>query len=308
MRIKPFEKTPVKVWGFRNRQGQKELGKEFYKIVQIEKFIKRKYGESAKRFIGWVKKTLFNTGEKMSMLESLLLYEEALQTFSAIMEEAEKVGVDIDPVVLADLWDASGGNYHLIRYFFFAPKTEEEALLMWEKLQRNWHRRGFVLAEALIKEDRNRDEWTDIAEKYLSSTTKKHLEHKRHRHTCYFKGVAGVRITKKLEGVLEALKDETENISTFVSNLLIKGRVHTLDPKEVLKFNKRLAEKSPETHHGEKVSKTFILMLPAFLRWRVYSTKAGRAQRISNKERSFVGFAGVVWYLLFKEYAPEVEM
>ena len=310
MRVRVTKINFVKTWGILpTNPGGQGLKEEYRNIHEVRKELRGKYGGKAERFIYWLLRAAKNLEAEMSLYEQLLYIEDGLQTFSAVMEEAEKVGIDVDPVVLADLYDATRGDYTLIREFFFSPKTEEEALLIWERLQRNFHRKGFVLAEALIKDrERNRDEWTDIAQKYLSGNPKKHLEHKRHRHACYFKGVAGVRISKKLEKVLDVLKDETENVSTFVSNLLLKGRVHQLDPKEVLEFNRRLVKKSPETHHGEKKAKTFILMLPAFLRWRVYSAKAGRAQRISNKERSYVGFAGVIWYLLFREFAPEVEL
>ena len=174
MRLRFFEKEYAKAWGIRPiQEALKEVEKEKEKVREIEALLTLRYGERFKRFAKWIEKTLFNLSDRMSAMERLTFYEEALQTFSAVMEEAGELGIDVDPIVLADLWDATGGDYHLIRQFFFAPKTEEEALLIWERLQRNFHRKGFTLGEMLIKDgDKNRDSWEDIAQIYLSNNSK----------------------------------------------------------------------------------------------------------------------------------------
>ena len=159
MRVRVTKINFVKTWGILpTNPGGQGLREEYRNIHKIRKELREKYGEKAERFICWLLRTAKNLEAEMSLYEQLLYIEDGLQTFSVIMEEAEKVGIDVDPIILADLYDVTKGDYTLIREFFFSPKTEEEALLMWERLQRNFHRKGFTLGEMLIKdEDKNRD-------------------------------------------------------------------------------------------------------------------------------------------------------
>jgi len=286
------------VSGIKNLVGVRNALSEAKLFLAVYYELRKKYGKSFIRFYRYIKKIALHQSHNMTEYEEFEFINDALQTFATIMIEAEQRNIDIDPILLADLILFTRNNYERIREFFFAEMSEEERLLNYEKMIRKFLLKGFILGEII-------ENWEDISPRYLKTTNNKHLSHKQSRKQCEFAYINSVRIPEKLYEVLEMLKDETQTVSSYISNLLIKHKAHEINPEKVLEFNKTLQGKYPKLYKNKR-NRTFSVMLPAYLRWLIYSRKV-KTKKLNNKERGLIGLAGLLWYILLtKEFSIEL--